>query len=48
MLILKKVKVQDDIFKIRVMVRPGAEEYLRKMGEIYEVVVFTASLAEVY
>jgi len=29
------------------MIRPGTDEFLRRMGELYEVVVFTASLAEV-
>lgn len=29
------------------MVRPFVEEFLKAMGEIYEVVVFTASLSEV-
>ena len=29
------------------MIRPGTEEFLVRMGELYEVVVFTASLAEV-
>lgn len=28
------------------MVRPGTEEFLRKMGELYEIVVFTASVKE--
>ena len=27
--------------------RPGVDEFLRRMGEIYEVVVFTASLSKV-
>ncbi len=30
-----------------VLKRPGVDEFLRKMGEIYEVVVFTASLSKV-
>jgi len=31
---------------INVMIRPGTTEFLARMGELYEVVVFTASLAE--
>ena len=30
-----------------VLKRPGVDEFLRRMGEIYEVVVFTASLSKV-
>jgi RNA polymerase II subunit A small phosphatase-like protein len=29
-----------------VRVRPGAEEFIREMAKIYEVIIFTASLAE--
>jgi Dullard-like phosphatase family protein len=28
------------------MVRPGVEEYLKRMGELYEVVIYTASLSD--
>jgi TFIIF-interacting CTD phosphatase-like protein len=34
-------------YRINVMKRPGCEEFLAKAGEMFEVVVFTASLAEV-
>lgn len=30
-----------------VLKRPGVEEFLRQMGEIYEVVVYTASVSKV-
>lgn len=30
-----------------VIKRPGVDNFLKKMGEIYEVVVFTASLSKV-
>lgn len=30
-----------------VLKRPGVEEFLRRMGEIYEVVVYTASVSKV-
>jgi carboxy-terminal domain RNA polymerase II polypeptide A small phosphatase len=32
---------------VYVLKRPGVDEFLRKMGEIYEVVVYTASLSKV-
>lgn len=28
-------------------VRPGAEDFIKEMAKIYEVIIFTASLAEV-
>lgn len=33
-------------YRINVIIRPGAEEFLEKVGQLFEVVVFTASLAE--
>ena len=32
---------------VYVVKRPGVEDFLMKMSELYEVVIFTASLAEV-
>lgn len=32
---------------VNVIKRPGVDNFLKKMGEIYEVVVFTASLCKV-
>lgn len=40
------VKIQGNTYKINVIIRPGCEEFLEKVGELFEVVVFTASLAE--
>jgi len=34
-------------YRINVIKRPGAEEFLARVGEQFEVVIFTASLAEV-
>jgi len=44
--IVLPVKLQNMVYNINVIKRPGTEEFLAKMGEIYEVVVFTASLSE--
>ena len=30
-----------------VVKRPGVDEFLKKVGELYEIVVFTASLSKV-
>jgi RNA polymerase II subunit A small phosphatase-like protein len=32
---------------VKVIKRPGVDDFLKKMGEIYEVVVFTASVSKV-
>jgi RNA polymerase II subunit A small phosphatase-like protein len=32
---------------VNVIKRPGVDDFLKKMGEIYEVVVFTASMSKV-
>lgn len=32
---------------VYVIKRPGVDNFLKKMGEIYEIVVFTASLSKV-
>jgi TFIIF-interacting CTD phosphatase-like protein len=34
-------------YRINVIKRPGVEEFLAKVGDQFEVVIFTASLAEV-
>lgn len=41
------VEIDFQWHNIYVIKRPGVEEFLRKMGEIYEVVVFTASVSKV-
>jgi len=40
------VVIKGTTYRINVMIRPGTEEFLARMGELFEVVVFTASLAE--
>jgi len=40
------VRIQGMTYRINVMIRPGTEEFLARVGELFEVVVFTASLAE--
>ena len=34
-------------YHINVVKRPGVEEFLARMGEIYEIIIYTASLHEV-
>ncbi|CAG8718601.1 325_t:CDS:2 [Acaulospora morrowiae] len=40
------VEIENQIHNVYVIKRPGVDQFLRKMGEIYEVVVFTASLSK--
>jgi TFIIF-interacting CTD phosphatase-like protein len=42
------VEIEYHWHHFHVLKRPGVDEFLRKMGEIYEVVIFTASLSKVY
>jgi RNA polymerase II subunit A small phosphatase-like protein len=41
------VEIESQIHNVYVVKRPGVDNFLLKMGEIYEVVVFTASLSKV-
>jgi carboxy-terminal domain RNA polymerase II polypeptide A small phosphatase len=40
------VEIENNWHNFYVLKRPGVDNFLRKMGELYEVVVFTASLAK--
>ncbi|EKM54186.1 uncharacterized protein PHACADRAFT_162559 [Phanerochaete carnosa HHB-10118-sp] len=40
------VEIENNWHNFYVLKRPGVDNFLRKMGEIYEVVVFTASLSK--
>ena len=39
------VDIDDQIHNVYVIKRPGVDEFLKRVGEIYEVVVFTASVS---
>jgi len=40
------VEIDDQIHQVYVVKRPGVDQFMKKMGEWFEVVVFTASLAK--
>ncbi|CAO3676297.1 unnamed protein product [Umbelopsis vinacea] len=40
------VEIENQYHNVYVLKRPGVDEFLRKMGELYEIVVFTASVAK--
>lgn len=41
------VEVEDQTHQVYVVKRPGVDKFMKRVGEIFEVVVFTASLAKV-
>jgi len=40
------VEIDDQVHQVYVLKRPGVDNFMKKMGDFYEVVVFTASLAK--
>lgn len=42
------VEIDGTIHQVYVLKRPYVDEFLQKMGELYECVLFTASLAKVH
>ncbi|WFD30977.1 protein-serine/threonine phosphatase [Malassezia sp. CBS 17886] len=40
------VEIEDIVHNVYVIKRPGVDEFMRRMGELFEVVVFTASLSK--
>jgi RNA polymerase II subunit A small phosphatase-like protein len=40
------VEIENVVHHVYVIVRPGCAEFLSRMGKVYEVVVFTASLSK--
>ena len=45
--IILKITLDNNIHNIYVLIRPGIEEFIQKMSEIYEIIIFTASLSKV-
>jgi len=40
------VQIEDTLHQVYVLKRPGVDQFLKRMGMFYEIVVFTASLAK--
>jgi len=40
------VEIEDQVHKVYVLKRPGVDEFLRRLGDQFELVVFTASLSK--
>lgn len=45
---LPSVSPEPSVFQVYVLKRPYVDEFLQKMGELFECVLFTASLAKVF
>ena len=41
-----QIELENELHDIHVMVRPGVKEFLEKMSNIYEIVIFTASVSK--
>jgi RNA polymerase II subunit A small phosphatase-like protein len=41
------VEIENQYHNVYVLKRPGVDEFLKIMGQLYEIVVFTASVAKV-
>ena len=44
--IIIKIEIEKEIYEIYVLVRPGVKEFLEKMEQYYEIVIFTASISK--
>ncbi|OUM63527.1 hypothetical protein PIROE2DRAFT_66275 [Piromyces sp. E2] len=40
------VQIENQVHNVYVLKRPGVDEFLKAMGEIYEIVIFTASVGK--
>eukprot|EP01087_Luapelamoeba_hula_P020524 TRINITY_DN7011_c0_g1_i1.p1 TRINITY_DN7011_c0_g1~~TRINITY_DN7011_c0_g1_i1.p1 ORF type:complete len:264 (+),score=38.03 TRINITY_DN7011_c0_g1_i1:190-981(+) len=40
------VEIEDQVYQVYVAKRPGVDKFMKRVGELYEVIVFTASLAK--
>lgn len=41
------VEIEGNYHNVYVIKRPGVDEFMKRVGELYEVVVFTASVSKV-
>jgi len=40
------VEIEDQVHKVYVLKRPGVDQFLQRLGPMYEIVIFTASLSK--
>ena len=41
-----KIELENQLHDIHVLIRPGVKKFLEKMGKLYEIVIFTASVSK--
>ena len=44
--LLFKIELENQLHDIHVLIRPGVKKFLQKMGKLYEIVIFTASVSK--
>ena len=44
--LILKIELEDQLHDIHVLIRPGVQKFLQKMGQLYEIVIFTASVSK--
>ena len=44
--LILKIELENQIRDIHVLIRPGVYKFLKKMSQLYEIVIFTASLSK--
>lgn len=42
------VEIEGNFHNVYVIKRPGVDQFMKRVGELYEVVVFTASVSKVW
>ena len=40
------IEIENEVHDIHVLIRPGVKEFLEKMAQLYEIVIFTASISK--
>ena len=44
--LLFKIELENQLHDIHVLIRPGVQKFLQKMGKLFEIVIFTASVSK--
>ena len=44
--LILKIELENQLHDIHVLIRPGVQKFLEKMGKLYEIVIFTASVSK--
>ena len=44
--LILKIDIYNQLQDIHVLIRPGVQNFLKKLGKLYEIVIFTASISK--